>query len=152
MLKPDGVFLGAMIGGETLKELRSAFVLADEERRGGVYPHVSPMVAMSDIGRLMQGAGFALPTVDTDYIQVNYENAFELMEHLQGMGESNAPFMPLPSTSKDSLIAMASIYQKLYGNPDGTIPATFQVIYVIGKKRIDIIALLFCFMMMMMML
>ena len=70
--------------------------------------------------------------VDTDYIQVDYPDAFVLMEHLRGMAENNAPFSTPPPTSRDTLLAAASIYHSMYGNEDGTIPVTFQVIYFIG--------------------
>jgi NADH dehydrogenase [ubiquinone] 1 alpha subcomplex assembly factor 5 len=89
-LKPDGVFIGAMLGGETLKELRSALLLAEQEREGGVGNHISPFAQVADCGQLMQRAGFNLPTVDTDLIQVDYPDAFTLMSHLGRMGENNA--------------------------------------------------------------
>jgi NADH dehydrogenase [ubiquinone] 1 alpha subcomplex assembly factor 5 len=70
MLKPDGAFLGAIVGGKTLEELRNCFYLADMERKGGVGPHASPFTLPSDVAGLMQGAGFSLPTVDVDNIVV----------------------------------------------------------------------------------
>nr|CCA18665.1 conserved unknown protein putative [Albugo laibachii Nc14] len=130
-LKPDGAFIGAVLGGDTLQELRSAFILADQERLGGISPHISPFMNVADAGNLLQGAGFSLCTVDTDYIQVDYPNALSLMEHLQGMGENNASVLKGRMT-KDSLLATASIYQTMYGLEDGLVPATFQVIYLIG--------------------
>ncbi|KDO32383.1 hypothetical protein SPRG_02860 [Saprolegnia parasitica CBS 223.65] len=132
-LKPDGVFLGAVLGGDSLCELRSSFILADQERKGGILPHISPFVNVADAGNLLQSAGFTLPTVDTDYITVEYPDAFVLMEHLQGMAENNAPFSSSAiAPSRDTLLAAASIYQTMYGNEDGSIPVTFQVIYFIG--------------------
>ncbi|GMF65560.1 unnamed protein product [Phytophthora lilii] len=73
-----------------------------------------------------------LPAVDTDYIQVDYPNAFVLMEHLRGMGENHAVQSRGAPATRDSLLAAASIYQSMFGQPDGTVPATFQVIYLIG--------------------
>ena len=61
-LKPDGAFLGAMLGGDTLYELKEAFALADQERRGGLSAHMSPMAHVADMGQLLHGAGFAMPT------------------------------------------------------------------------------------------
>lgn len=130
-LRPDGVFLASMLGGETLKELRSAFILAEQERVGGVYSHISPFADIADVGRLLQNCGFALPAVDTDYIKVNYADAFELMEHLQKMAENRAGITPTVA-SKEIFLAMAATYQELYGNPDGSIPVTYQVFYMIG--------------------
>lgn len=114
--------------------IRSAFILADQERMGGVDQHLSPFAQVSDVGNLISSAGLTLPTVDTDVIQVDYANVFELMEHLQGMGEQHAPSLALRSrrTSRTQFLAMAAAYQELYGNPDGSIRATFQIIYMIG--------------------
>lgn len=131
-LKSDGVFLGAILGGDSLQELRSAFILGDQERQGGISPHISPFANIPDAGNLLQGAGFTLCTVDTDYIEVHYPNAFVLMEHLQNMGENNAVISKGRPATRDSLLAAASIYQSMYANPDGSVPATFQVIYMIG--------------------
>ncbi|XP_035865452.1 arginine-hydroxylase NDUFAF5, mitochondrial isoform X4 [Phyllostomus discolor] len=83
VLKPDGVFIGAMFGGDTLYELRCSLQLAETEREGGFSPHVSPFTAVNDLGHLLGKAGFNTLTVDTDEIQVNYPGMFELMEDLQ---------------------------------------------------------------------
>jgi|EP00945_MAST-04E_sp_MAST-4E-sp1_P006388 NADH dehydrogenase [ubiquinone] 1 alpha subcomplex assembly factor 5 len=131
-LRPDGVFVGSILGGETLKELRSSLLLAEQEREGGVSTHVSPMAHVGDIGQLMQTAGFAIPTIDTDIITIEYPDAFVLMEHLQGMGENNAVLTRREHVSRDTMLAAASVYQSLYGNEDGSVPATFQIIYMIG--------------------
>ncbi|TMW58684.1 hypothetical protein Poli38472_010243 [Pythium oligandrum] len=132
-LKPDGVFVGAILGGDTLQELRSAFILGDQERQGGISPHISPFAKVPDVGNLLQGAGFTLCTVDTDYIEIRYSNAFVLMEHLQKMGENNAAISKGIPATRDSLLAAASIYQTMYGNPeDETVSVTFQVLYMIG--------------------
>ncbi|KAI9033628.1 S-adenosyl-L-methionine-dependent methyltransferase [Phycomyces nitens] len=133
-LKPDGVFIGAMFGGDTLFELRTSLQLAETERESGVSPRVSPMTDSSDISRLLTRAGFTLTTVDVDEIQVNYPSAFELMQDLRSMGESNAVLSRRPLLQRDTLLAAASIYKELHGNPDGSIPATFQIIYMIGWK------------------
>jgi NADH dehydrogenase [ubiquinone] 1 alpha subcomplex assembly factor 5 len=75
-LRPDGAFVGCMLGGSTLRELRHCFFLAEQERRGGVSPHCSPFARPSDVSALMQGAGFALPTIDVDTITVSMSEAF----------------------------------------------------------------------------
>lgn len=134
-LKPNGLFLGAMLGGSTLQELRSAFTVADLERRGGVSPHISPFTESRDIGDLLSTAGFNLPTVDTDIMEIPYPDMFTLIDHLKGMGESNAPVTPSPFVSRDVFLAAASAYDSLYSDEDGFIPATFQVFYMIGWKR-----------------
>ncbi|CAE6467358.1 unnamed protein product [Rhizoctonia solani] len=129
-LKPDGVFLGAMFGGDTLFELRTSLQLAQVEREGGISPRVSPMTDTRDVSNLMGRAGFTLLTVDTDDVRVSYPSIWELMEDLRDMGESNA----IASRQRDTLIAADAIYRALHGNEDGTVPATFQVLYMIGWK------------------
>lgn len=133
-LKPDGVFIGAMMGGETLYELRCSLQLAELEREGGFAPHVSPFTAVTDLGNLLQQAGFNMLTVDIDEIQVNYPGIFEVMEDLQGMGESNCAWSRKSMLHRDTMLAAAAIYKEMYGNQDGSVPATYQVLYMIGWK------------------
>ncbi|KAG9299949.1 hypothetical protein G9A89_009677 [Geosiphon pyriformis] len=133
-LKPDGVFIGALFGGDTLFELRTSLQLAETEREGGISPRVSPMTDVRDLGSLLSRAGFTLTTVDLDDIVVNYPSMFELMQDLRAMGESNAVLTRRPFLKRDTMLAAAAIYKELYGNPEGTIPATFQILYVIGWK------------------
>ncbi|KAG8460147.1 hypothetical protein KFE25_014292 [Diacronema lutheri] len=130
-LRPNGLFLGAMLGGETLAELRNSFVAADLERRGGVVNHCSPLTRVSDVGSLLQGAGFALPTVDVETITIGYEDPFVLMHHLDRMGEAGASAMR-SHVPRDAMLAAAAAYQALYANAEGSIPATFEVIYWVG--------------------
>ncbi|KAM9589396.1 arginine-hydroxylase NDUFAF5, mitochondrial isoform 1-T1 [Trichechus inunguis] len=134
VLKPDGVFIGAMFGGDTLYELRCALQLAETEREGGFSPHVSPFTAVSDLGHLLGRAGFNTLTVDTDEIQVNYPGMFELMEDLQGMGESNCSWNRKALLHRDTMLAAAAIYREMYRNEDGSLPATYQIYYMIGWK------------------
>ncbi|NXY56368.1 NDUF5 hydroxylase, partial [Callaeas wilsoni] len=139
VLKPDGVFIGAMFGGDTLYELRCSLQLAELEREGGFSPHVSPFTAVADLGHLLSRAGFNTLTVDTDEIQVNYPGLFEVMEDLQGkyilcMGESNCSWNRKPLLHRETMLAAAAIYQEMYGNSDGSVPATFQIYYMIGWK------------------
>ncbi|NXC39366.1 NDUF5 hydroxylase, partial [Penelope pileata] len=134
VLKPDGVFIGAMFGGDTLYELRCSLQLAELEREGGFSPHVSPFTAVSDLGHLLARAGFNTLTVDTDEIQVNYPGLFEVMDDLQGMGESNCSWNRKPLLHRDTMLAAAAIYKEMYGNSDGSVPATFQIFYMIGWK------------------
>ncbi|KAG8904764.1 NADH dehydrogenase [ubiquinone] 1 alpha subcomplex assembly factor 5 [Tulasnella sp. 403] len=134
VLKPDGVFVGAMFGGDTLFELRTSLQLAEVEREGGISPRVSPMTNTSDISNLMGRAGFSLLTVDTDEVKIAYPSMWELMEDLRDMGESNAVVGRRPFIHRDTLLAASSIYKELHGNEDGTIPATFQIVYMIGWR------------------
>ncbi|KAI8831058.1 S-adenosyl-L-methionine-dependent methyltransferase [Chytriomyces cf. hyalinus JEL632] len=133
-LKPDSVFIGAMAGGDTLYELRTSLQLAQIEREGGVAPHVSPMADMKDLGSLLSRAGLTLTTLDTDEIVIKYPSMYELIQDLSDMGEGNAIFNRTASLNRDTIDAAAEIYKAVYGNPDGSIPATFQILYMIGWK------------------
>lgn len=130
-LKPDGLFLAAMLGGETLRELRIACTAAQLEREGGISPRVSPLVQVRDAGNLLTGAGFALPTVDVDKYIMRYPSAMELVDHLRSMGEGNAVSQRVKSLRKETAIAAAAAYDAMFGDSDG-ISATFQVIYMAG--------------------
>ncbi|KZP03943.1 S-adenosyl-L-methionine-dependent methyltransferase [Athelia psychrophila] len=133
-LQPDGLFLGALFGGDTLFELRTALQLAEIDLEGGISPHVSPMTDTRDISNLLGRAGFTLLTVDVDEVKVAYPSMWELMDDLRDMGESNAIIDRRHFLHRDTLAAASAIYKELHGNDDGTIPATFQVIYMIGWK------------------
>jgi NADH dehydrogenase [ubiquinone] 1 alpha subcomplex assembly factor 5 len=138
VLKPDGCFIFAMIGGTTLPELRASMVLAETEREGGVSPHVGPFVELSDVGGLVSGAGFTLPTIDVDTIKIAFPNAMLLMEHLQRMGESNACINRRPRTAADTFLASACLYDEMFkletdeGLEEDNVEASVQVIYSIG--------------------
>ncbi|KAI1196432.1 S-adenosyl-L-methionine-dependent methyltransferase [Nemania serpens] len=136
VLKPDCAFIGAMFGGDTLYELRTSLQLAEQERRGGISPHLSPLADVRDVGGLLQKAGFKMLTVDYDDIIVDYPNTFALMQDLQAMGESNAVLgREMGPIQRDVLLAADAIYRELHGNKDGTLPATFRTIYMIGWKE-----------------
>jgi NADH dehydrogenase [ubiquinone] 1 alpha subcomplex assembly factor 5 len=135
ILKPDAPFMGVMMGGDSLFELRTSLQLAELDRRGGVSTHTSPLADVRDIGGLLQRAGFNLLTVDVDDIVVDFPDTFSLMKDLQAMGESNAVVArEKGAIQKDVLLAAEGIYRELHGNEDGTIPATFRLIYMIGWK------------------
>ncbi|CAN6357921.1 unnamed protein product [Urochloa humidicola] len=134
-LKPDGLFLAAILGGETLKELRIACTIAQMEREGGISPRMSPLAQVRDAGNLLTRAGFTLPGVDVDQYTVKYNSALELVEHLRAMGETNALFQRNPVLKRDTALATAAIYQSMFGLEDGSIPATFQVIYMTGWRE-----------------
>ncbi|KAI9679740.1 MAG: hypothetical protein M1817_004754 [Caeruleum heppii] len=136
VLKPDCPFMAAMFGGDTLFELRTTLQLAELDRRGGVSTHVSPLADVRDVGGLLQKAGFKLLTVDVDDIVVDYPSIFALMTDLQAMGESNAVIgREMGGIQREVLLASEGIYRELHGNPDGTLPATYRMIYMIGWKE-----------------
>ncbi|GAU96287.1 hypothetical protein RvY_07754-2 [Ramazzottius varieornatus] len=134
ILKPDGCFIAAMFGGETLFELRCSLQLAETEREGGFAPHISPFTSIRDVGNLLNRAGFNLLTIDVDTIVVSYPTMFELMWDLKGMAENNAAWSRKVHLHRDSLLAAASIYRESYGNKDGSVPATFEILFMIGWK------------------
>ena len=129
ILKPDGLFLAAMLGGGTLAELRTAFVEAELEARGGAGSHVAPFADVRDAGNLLQRAGFALPVADAETITVTYPDVFALMRDLRGMGETNAGTLQAP-LHRDSLNRAAEIYRTNYADDDGRIRASFEIIYL----------------------
>lgn len=137
ILKPDCPFIASMFGGDTLFELRTSLQLADMERRGGVTPHVSPLVDVRDVGNLLGRAGFKMLTVDVEDIVVEFPDTFALMEDLQAMGEGNAVLHREPGPlSRDVLLANEAIYRELHTEPGSRgIPATFRIIYMIGWKE-----------------
>jgi NADH dehydrogenase [ubiquinone] 1 alpha subcomplex assembly factor 5 len=128
-LKEDGLFLVAFFGGETLKELRQSLIAAESEITGGAGPRVSPYADVRDGGSLLQRAGFALPVADTDVLTVSYENPLKLMRDLRGMGEQMATHTRQKSfTRRSVLLRAAEIYQEIFGDNDGRVPATFEII------------------------
>ncbi|XP_006817426.1 arginine-hydroxylase NDUFAF5, mitochondrial-like [Saccoglossus kowalevskii] len=133
-LKKDSPFIGSMFGADTLFELRCSLQLAEIEREGGFAPHISPFTDIQDIGNLLNRAGFNLLTVDVDEIVVSYPSMFELMQDLKGMAENNASWSRKLLLHRESMMAAAAIYKEMYGNKDGSIPATFQILYMIGWK------------------
>src|SRR5579859_3562128 len=132
-LRPDGLLLASMIGGDTLTELRQSFAAAEAECEGGVSPRVAPFADLRDIGGLLQRAGLALPVTDVDRIVVRYDNAFALMADLRRMAATNilverrrAP------TRRATMLRMAEVYAERFADPDGRIRATFDVIWLSG--------------------
>ena len=130
-LKPDGLFLGALLGGESLHELRVALMEAELELTGGLSPRISPFAEVRDCGSLLQRAGFALPVVDQDEITVTYSDPFALLRELRGMAETNAVQARPRGLARRALFArMAEIYAQRFARPDGRVPITFQVLYM----------------------
>lgn len=108
-LKEDGVLLASIFGGQTLVELRCSLQLAEIERKDGFSPHISPFIEPADIGSLLQAAGFNMPTIDANQMVINYPSMFELIEDLQGMGESNCSWNRPLHLNRDTLLSAASV-------------------------------------------
>ncbi|MBV9558774.1 MAG: methyltransferase domain-containing protein [Pseudolabrys sp.] len=132
-LKPDGLFLAALAGGETLTELRQAFAQAESETEGGVSPRVAPFADLRDLGGLLQRAGFALPVIDSERVTVNYETPLALISDLRAMGATNILTerrrTPL---RRATLNRMMEIYAERFANERGRVHATFEVIWLSG--------------------
>ncbi|NBR88498.1 MAG: methyltransferase domain-containing protein [Rhodobacteraceae bacterium] len=132
-LKPDGLFLGILFGGQTLNELRTALAMAESEVAGGLSPRVLPMADLRDVGALMQRAGFALPVADNFTVTLTYNTAFDLMRDLRKMGESSAlNDRPRKFTRRGVLSRAAEIYQDLFATDGGRVKATFEFIVLTG--------------------
>ncbi len=126
-LKPDGLFLGTLFGGETLQELRDVLMRAELEISGGAAPRVAPFADIRDLGGLLQRAGFAMPVTDLDKLTVRYDNMFMLMADLKAMGATSVlverSHKPLP---RSVFLRAAELYAGEYADQDGRIRATFQ--------------------------
>jgi SAM-dependent methyltransferase len=132
-LRPDGLLLAAMLGGDTLSELRQSFAAAEAECEGGVSPRVVPFADLRDVGALLQRAGFALPVTDVDRVVVRYDSAFALMQDLRRMGATNVLVERRRTpTRRTTLLRMAQIYGERFADTDGRIRATFDVIWLSG--------------------
>ncbi len=131
-LKPDGLFLGALIGGESLMDVRACLMEAELAQTGGAAPRVMPMVDLRTLGGLMQQAGFALPVIDRDFITVSYPNLLALLRDLRGMGANSPLADKAPPLSRAVLAYAAALYQARCPAPDGRVVATFEVLHVSG--------------------
>jgi SAM-dependent methyltransferase len=130
-LRPDGLLLAAMLGGDTLTELRQSFAAAEAEIEGGVSPRVAPSADLRDIGHLLQRAGLALPVTDVDPVVVRYDNAFALMRDLRRMGATNILIERLRKpTHRATMLRMSEIYAQRFSDPDGRIRATFDIVWL----------------------
>lgn len=132
-LKPDGLFMAALIGGDTLTELRQAFAAAESEIEAGASPRVAPFADLRELGALLQRAGFALPVTDVDRVSVRYESVVALMHDLRRMAAANALIerrrAPL---RRATLRRMAEIYAERFADPDGRLRATFEIVWLSG--------------------
>jgi SAM-dependent methyltransferase len=132
-LKPDGLFIAALMGGETLTELRQSFAAAESDVESGASPRVAPFADLRDLGALLQRAGFALPVTDTDRVTVRYDNVFALLHDLRRMGATNALIDRRRAPLKRStLMRMAEIYGERFSDDDGRVRATFEIVWLSG--------------------
>ena len=127
------MFLAALLGGDTLTELRQAFAAAEAEIEDGVSPRVAPFADLRDLGSLLQRAGFALPVTDVDRLTVRYASPLALMHDLRCMGATNSLADRRRSPLKRATLArMLDIYTERFADPDGRIRATFEIVWLSG--------------------
>jgi SAM-dependent methyltransferase len=132
-LKPDGLLLAALLGGDTLIELREAFAEAEAEVEGGVSPRVAPFADVRALGGLLQRAGFALPVVDSDRLTVRYDSVFALMRDLRYMGATNIMLERRRTPLKRATLAkLADVYAQRFADSDGRLRATFEIVWLSG--------------------
>lgn len=131
-LKPDGLFLGTLLGAGTLKELRGVLTEAELAERGGAQARVSPFADGFDGAGLLQRAGFALPVADVDRLTVRYPDLFALIRDLRAMGETNVLAGPIRPLSRSMIARAAALYAERHGEADGRIPATFEIVNLAG--------------------
>ena len=131
-LRPDGLFIGTLLGAGTLKELRAVLTEAELEVSGGAQARVSPFADGFDGAALLQRAGFALPVSDVDRVTVRYPDLFALIRDLRAMGETNALAGPIRPLTRGVLARAAELYAERYAEPDGRLPATFEIVHLAG--------------------
>ncbi len=133
VLRPDGLFLGAIVGGRTLTELRAVLTEAEAEVTGGASPRVAPFADVRDMGGLLQRAGFALPVADSEVLTVRYDTLFALMADLRAMGATSTLVARERRPSRrDMFMRAARLYAERFADPDGRIRATFEIVSLAG--------------------
>jgi SAM-dependent methyltransferase len=132
-LKPDGLFLAAVVGGDTLSELRQAFAAAEAEVEGGASPRVAPFADVRTMGALLQRAGFALPVTDVDRVVARYDSPLRLMHDLRRMGATNVLAERRRSVlRRQTLRRLVEIYAERFADPDGRLRASFDIVWLSG--------------------
>lgn len=132
-LKPDGLFLACLLGGQTLFELRDVFARAESEIEGGISPRVAPFADLRDLGGLLQRAGFALPVADCETLTVRYGTPLALLNDLRAMGATNILRERRKTPLKRATLMRAlELYQELYADPDGRVRASFECLWISG--------------------
>ena len=132
VLRPDGLFLGTLLGAGTLKELRSVLTEAELVERGGAQARISPFADGFDGAALLQRAGFALPVSDVDRVTVRYPDLFALIRDLRAMGETNVLAGPTRPLTRSIVARAAALYAERHAEADGRIPATFEIVHLAG--------------------
>ena len=132
-LRPDGLFIGCLLAGRTLQELRQVLIEAEAETTGGVSPRVAPFADLRDLGSLLQRAGFALPVVDSELVTVRYGDMFGLLRDLRALGWTNTLVQrSRRGLPRSVLLRAAALYAERFADPDGRLPASFEMVWLSG--------------------
>lgn len=132
-LRPDGLFIGCLLGGRTLQELREVLLAAEAETTGGVSPRVAPFADLRDMGSLLQRAGFALPVVDSELVTVRYRDLFGLLRDLRALGWTNAlTDRRKAGLRRETLLRAAALYAERFTDADGRLRASFEIVWLSG--------------------
>src|SRR5690606_35824649 len=132
-LRPDGLFIGCLLAGQSLTELRQSLLAAEVEVSGGASPRVAPFADLRDLGSLLQRAGFALPVVDSELVTVRYRDIFGLLRDLRALGWTNAlTARRKAGLRRDTLARAASFYAERFADPDGRLRASFEMVWLSG--------------------
>lgn len=132
-LRPDGLFIGCLLGGRTLQELRQVLLEAESETTGGVSPRVAPFADLRDLGGLLQRAGFALPVIDSEVVTVRYRDMFGLLRDLRAMGWGNALVQrSRRGLRRETVLRAAALYGERFADPDERLRATFEMVWLSG--------------------
>lgn len=132
-LRPDGLFVGCLLGGRTLQELRQVLLQAEAETSGGASPRVAPFADLRDMGSLLQRAGFALPVVDSELVTVRYRDILGLLRDLRAMGWTNALAQrSRTGLRRSTLMRAAALYAEQFADEDGRLRASFEIVWLSG--------------------
>ena len=137
-LRPEGLFLAALVGGESLCELRTCLMEAELAVSGGAGPRLSPTISPPTASALLQRAGFALPVTDEEKVTLTYKDVFALMRDLRGMGETSAHLhRPRNPARRRIFTETGRLYRERFGDAEGRIPATFDIVFMHGIKSVE---------------
>lgn len=136
LLRPGGMFIAAVTGGETLRELRACMMEAELAVTGGVSPRVAPVIDLPTATALLQRAGFSLPVTDRETMTLVYADMYALLRDLRGMGETNIQRQRIRAPTRRQVMAEAArLYQARHANADGAIPAIVEIIFLHGWRE-----------------
>jgi len=135
-LKEGGLFLAVLLGGQTLHELHSCLIDAEIDVSGGASPRIAPLFAMEDLSRLLVNAGFALPVVDHERVQLVYPDIYALMHDLRAHGCTNNLGERTRHLTRRALFEKANmLYKARFPAPAGGILATADLVFLHGWRE-----------------